>query len=32
MMRIEMRCYTRLTNAFSKEFDNHVHVIVLYPV
>jgi IS1 family transposase len=31
-MRMHMRRFTRLTNAFSKKFDNHVHMIALYTV
>ena len=27
-----MRRFTRLTNAFSKKFENHVHMISLYTV
>lgn len=29
-MRMSMRRFTRLTNAFSKKFDNHVHALSLY--
>ena len=29
-MRMSMRRFTRLTNAFSKKFDNHVHARSLY--
>lgn len=29
-MRMSMRRFTRLTNAFSKKWDNHVHAIALY--
>ncbi len=29
-MRIQMRCFTRLTNAFSKKFENHMHMVALY--
>ncbi|WP_048647017.1 DDE-type integrase/transposase/recombinase [Nitratireductor soli] len=31
-MRLQMRRFTRLTNAFSKKFDNHVHMVALYIV
>ncbi|WP_210421429.1 MULTISPECIES: DDE-type integrase/transposase/recombinase [unclassified Mesorhizobium] len=29
-MRMQMRRFTRLTNAFSKKFENHVHMVALY--
>jgi IS1 family transposase len=29
-MRMSMRRFTRLTNAFSKKLDNHIHAIALY--
>lgn len=31
-MGMQMRCFTRLTNAFSKKFENHVHMVALYTV
>jgi hypothetical protein len=31
-MRMHMRRSTRLTNAFSKKFENHVHMVALYTV
>jgi IS1 family transposase len=31
-MRMQMRRFTRLTNAFSKKFENHVHMVALYSV
>ncbi len=31
-MRMSMRRFTRLTNAFSKKFDNHAHMVALYAV
>lgn len=31
-MRMHMRRFTRLTNAFSKKVDNHVHMVALYTV
>ena len=31
-MRVHMRCFTRLTNAFSKKFENHMHMVALYTV
>jgi hypothetical protein len=31
-MRMHMRRYTQLTNAFSKKFENHVHMVALYTV
>ena len=29
-IRMQNRRFTRLTNAFSKKFDNHVHALALY--
>ena len=29
-MRMQMRRFTRLTNAFSKKIENHEHAIALY--
>jgi IS1 family transposase len=31
-MRMQIRRFTRLTNAFSKKFENHVHMVALYTV
>ena len=31
-MRMHMRRFTRLTNAFSKKFESHVHIVALYAV
>jgi len=31
-MRMQMRRSTRLTNAFSKKFENHMHMVALYTV
>ena len=31
-MRMHMRRFTRLTNAFSKKFENHVHMVAIYTV
>lgn len=31
-MRMHMRQFTRLTNAFSKKFENHAHMVALYAV
>ena len=31
-MRMHMRRFTRLTNAFSKKFENPVHMVALYAV
>jgi IS1 family transposase len=31
-MRMAVRRYTRLTNAFSKKFENHVHMVAIYAV
>jgi len=31
-MRMHMRRFTRLTNAFSKKFSNHMHMVALYTV
>jgi IS1 family transposase len=29
-MRMQMRRFTRLTNAFSKKFENHMHMVAIY--
>jgi IS1 family transposase len=31
-MRMQMSRFTRLTNAFSKKFENHMHMVALYTV
>src|ERR1700757_3168914 len=31
-MRMHNRRFTRLTNAFSKKFENHAHVVAIYAV
>jgi hypothetical protein len=31
-MRMHMRRFTRLTNAFSKKFENHAHMVAIYAV
>jgi hypothetical protein len=31
-MRMQMRRFTRLTNAFSKKFESHVYMVALYTV
>jgi hypothetical protein len=31
-MQMQMRRFTRLTNAFSKKFENHCHMVALYAV
>ncbi|NGO54509.1 DDE-type integrase/transposase/recombinase [Allomesorhizobium camelthorni] len=31
-MRMQMRRFTRLTDAFSKKFENHVHIVALFTV
>jgi hypothetical protein len=31
-MRMQMRRFTRLTNAFSNKFENHMHMVALYTV
>jgi IS1 family transposase len=31
-VRMQMRRFTRLTNAFSKKFENHMHMVALYTV
>jgi len=30
LMRMAMRRFTRLTNAFSKKLENHAHMVALY--
>jgi hypothetical protein len=30
--RMHMRRFTRLTNAFSKKIDNHIHMVAIYTV
>ena len=30
--QMQMRRFTRLTNAFSKKFENHMHMVALYTV
>lgn len=32
LMRMANRRFTRLTNAFSKKFENHVHMVAIYTV
>ena len=29
-MRVQMRRFTRLTNAFSKKFENYAHMVAIY--
>jgi hypothetical protein len=31
-MRMTNRRFTRLTNAFSKKFENHIHMVAIYTV
>jgi hypothetical protein len=31
-MRMHSRRFTRLTNAFSKKFENHAHMVAMYAV
>jgi hypothetical protein len=31
-MRMSMRRFTRLTNGFSKKFENHAHMVAVYAV
>jgi hypothetical protein len=31
-MRMQWRRFTRLTNAFSKKFENHAHMVAIYTV
>ena len=31
-MRMHNRRFTRLTNAFSKKFENHAHMVAIYAV
>jgi hypothetical protein len=31
-MRMHMRRFTRLTNGFSKKFENHAHMVAIYTV
>jgi hypothetical protein len=31
-VRMHLRRFTRLTNAFSKKFENHMHMVALYTV
>lgn len=31
-MRMHNRCFTRLTNAFSKKFESHVHMVAIWAV
>src|SRR3546814_14601882 len=32
LFRSQMRRFTRLTNAFSKKLENHIHMVALYAV
>ncbi len=31
-MRMHMKRFTRLSNAFSKKFENHAHMVALYTI
>ncbi|GJD76170.1 hypothetical protein CFIICLFH_4420 [Methylobacterium goesingense] len=32
VMRLQMKRFTRLSNAFTKKFENHAHMVALYMV